>query len=90
MPEAKGSYTVEQSMAYEWMRDSDPGARNLASLERAYRRDLQDIAAARACCPSLRQVTDRDEQEILGALAHIGRLRNGNIGRSVEDLPMRR
>ena len=62
-------------MAYDWMPDSIPTDRELAALERSYRRDLQDVAAARACCESLRHVTDRDEQEILRALARIEFLR---------------
>lgn len=71
-------------MAYEWMPDADLGARELATLERGYLRDLQDIAAARASCPSLRHVTDRDEQEIRRMLARIGTLRNEITRRAMD------
>jgi len=71
-------------MAYDWMPDSIPTDRELAALERSYRRDLQDVAAARACCESLRHVTDRDEQEILRALARIEFLRRQQMPRTFE------
>jgi hypothetical protein len=58
-------------MAYDWMPDSDLSERELAALERNYRRDLQDVAAARASCASLRAVADHDEREILRTLARV-------------------
>jgi hypothetical protein len=67
MSESDGTVTVEHAMAYEWM--------SAPALERGFRRDLQDVAAARASCASLRQITDRDEQQILRALSHVAFLR---------------
>jgi hypothetical protein len=58
-------------MAYLGKPDSSLTRQELIALERVYRRDLQDLAAARASYASLRDVTDRDEQEILLALARI-------------------
>jgi hypothetical protein len=84
MSEADCTVTVEHAMAYEWMSALDLGALELAALERGYRRDLQDVAAARASCASLRQITDRDEQEIRRALTHIEFLRS-QITRQLAD-----
>jgi hypothetical protein len=75
MSESDGTVTVERVMAYEWMSAMDLGVQELAALERGFRRDLQDVAAARASCASLRQITDRDEQQILRALSHVAFLR---------------
>jgi hypothetical protein len=58
-------------MNYHGMPDASLSTRELLDLERALRRDLRDVAAARASCASLRIVTDRDEQEILRLLARI-------------------
>lgn len=63
-------------MAYRGTPDSSLTDRELASLERACRRDLQDVAAARASCASLRLVADHDEQEIRRVLARIEQLRH--------------
>ena len=61
-------------MGYVVMPDRSLLNRELAALESSYRRDLQDVAAARASCESLRHVADRDEQLILQALARVDSL----------------
>lgn len=85
LPDAESSFNTEHVMAYEWMPDTDLGARELGTLERGYLRDLQDIAAARASCPSLRHVTDRDEQEIRRMLARIELLRSDLTRRAMDE-----
>jgi hypothetical protein len=85
LPEADSAVTVEHVMAYEWIPDSDLDAHELATLERGYRRDLLDVAAARASCASLRQVADRDEQDILRALARIEILLQQRASRQVDE-----
>jgi hypothetical protein len=61
----------EHRMAYAVLPDFSYTQQELTRLERGYRRDLQDLAAARASYASLRDVTDRDEREILRVLARI-------------------
>jgi hypothetical protein len=73
-------------MAYAGMPDSSMSVPELVALERGYRRDLQDLAVARASYASLREVTDRDEQNILRALARIEYLLEQKIQRPVPEL----
>jgi hypothetical protein len=80
-----GIFTVEHAMAYAERADPSFTTQQLAVLERAYRRDLQDVAAARASCISLREVADRDEQEILRALERIDFLLKQKTSRHVAD-----
>jgi hypothetical protein len=62
---------LEDVMASIGLPDPALSMPELAALERAYLRDLQDVAAARASCSSLRAVADHDEREIRRALARI-------------------
>jgi hypothetical protein len=64
-------FITEHIMAYVGMPESSVEVQDLAVLERGYLRDLQDVAAARASCASLREVADHDEQEIRRELARI-------------------
>ena len=73
-------------MAYAGMPDSSMSAQDLIALERGYRRDLQDLAFARASYASLREVADRDEQNILRALARIEYLLAQKSHRPVSEL----
>jgi hypothetical protein len=72
-------------MAYVGMPDTSLTAQELVVLERGYRRDLQDVAAARASCASLRDVVDRDEREILHALGRIEFLMRQKTRREIAD-----
>jgi hypothetical protein len=74
-------------MAYAERVDLSLTKQELAVLERGYLRDLQDVAAARASCASLRDVADRDEQEILHALARIDLLLREKSPRQVVEWP---